>query len=284
VWALIAFWVYPRLLDFVGGESVAQWLLDHTWVRVLGIPPLGLLGLISAFEPINPRKRAARQELAAEVGGTLVELGDLDTMSGIPDGPGLRVPLGRWSMVVTTWTRKGDVRTVASVRVKTLSPFSFVARGSGREPKMMRNLQQFAVAHSLRHMTKHAKDPRVAAAATSLGYLTEPPITTGDDALDRTVVLRADVPDTARALLTAAGMPPAIAELNAKTRRWDWTFYPTSVAGVAEMRLECPGTMKDSDTLRVVQALMKAALEKMDRAGVIESQDSRNLESADAHH
>jgi len=38
---------------------------------------------------------------------------------------------------------------------------------------------------------------------------------------------------------------------------------------MAEMRLECPGALKDADTLRVVQTLMRAALEEMARTGAI---------------
>jgi hypothetical protein len=169
-------------------------------------------------------------------------------------------------MVVRTWKSKGNAHTVASVRVETRSTFSFVARGTDREPKMMRGLQQLVVGYSQRHMAGHGDDPRAAAAAATLAYLAEPPIATGNDSLDRAVVLRANQPDTARALFTTSAMASAIAALDAKTRRWDWTFYPTATAGMAEMRLECPGAMTDADTLRVVQALMRAALENMARA------------------
>jgi hypothetical protein len=61
----------------------------------------------------------------------------------------------------------------------------------------------------------------------------------------------------------------AIAALHAKTRLWDWTFYPTTTSGMAEMQLEWSGTLKDADALRVVQTLMKAALADMAGAGVI---------------
>jgi hypothetical protein len=99
--------------------------------------------------------------------------------------------------------------------------------------------------------------------------MAEPPIATGNNEVDRMAVLRANQPDAARALLTAGTVVSAIAALEAKTRRWDWTFYPAAATGMAEMRLECPGALRDADTLRVVQELMRAALEKLARAGAI---------------
>jgi alkylhydroperoxidase family enzyme len=267
IWATIAVWMCPQLLDYVGGDGVARWLLHHGWARLLGVPPLGLLGLISAFEVLNtPQQRAAREEVARGLGATVVELNHIDPTYGLPSGPGLRVPLGDRSMVVGTWKSKDKVHTVASVKLETRTGFSFVARGTDREPAMMRGLQQMAMGHAMRHMAEQTDDPRAAAAAATMAYMAEPPITCGDDVLDREVVLRANHPDTARSLFTSSAVASAITALNAKTRQWDWTFYPTSTSGMAEMRLECPGALSDAESLRLVQALLRAALEEMARA------------------
>jgi len=193
----------------------------------------------------------------------------IDPTYGLPDGPGLCVPLGRASMTVGTWKSRGKTCTVASVQVETRSAFSFVARGADREPAMMRGFQQLAMGHAIRQMANRTDDPRSAVAAAALAYMSEPPITTGNDALDRAVVLRSNQPDTARVLLTASAVASAIAELHARTRRWDWTFYPASTAGVAEMRLECPGTLSDAESMKLMQAPMQAALEHLETEGVL---------------
>jgi hypothetical protein len=270
VWVLIAVWAYPRLLDWVGGEGIARWLGDHRWVWWLGVPPLGLLGLISAFELRDPRRqRAARRDLASTVGGTVVELPGIDPTLGITTGPGLRVPLGRWSMEVGTWRRKRTSYTVASVRVESRTSLSFVAHGAGREPMVLRGLQQLAMGAAVRQMASRASSPQAAAAAATVAYLAEPPIGFGNEALDRALVLRANHPDAARALFTSSGVASAIAALDARTRRWEWTLYPTETAGMAEMRLECPGTLSDPESLGVMRGLLSAALEELAGAGVI---------------
>jgi len=269
VWILIAVWINPRFLDWVGGEGVARWLGDHRWAWWLGVPPLGLLAVISAFELRDDRRqRAARQSLASTTGGTVVKLPGIDPAFGIATGPGLRMPIGRWSMVVGTWKRKGTPHTVASVRVEPRTGLSFAAHGSGREPTLLRGLQQLAMGAAVRQMAKRASDARAAAAAATVAYLAESPIVMGHEALDRAVVLRANHPDAARALFTSSGVASAIAALDARTRRWEWTLYPAE-PGMAEMRLELRGALSDTESLSVVRALLSAALEELAGAGVI---------------
>ena len=270
VWVLIAVWANPQLLDWVGGEGIARWLLDHRWVWWLGMPPLGLLGLISVLEVRDDRRqRAARQALANDTGGTVVELRGIDPTLGIATGPGLRVPLGRWSMVVGTWKRRSTPHTVATVQVESRTALSFAAHGSDREPMLLRGVQQLAMGAAVRQMAEHASDAPAAAAVATVAYLAESPIVIGHQALDRAVVLRANHPDAARALFTASGVAGAIAALDAKTRRWDWTLYPAESAGMAEMRLEFRGTLSDTESLSIVRALLSAALEELAGAGVI---------------
>lgn len=272
VWIMIAVWANPHFLDYVGGEGIARWLIHHRWVLWLAAPPLGLLGLISVLELLNTgQQRAAHDKLARAMGATVVTLRGIDPTYGLPGGPGLRVPLGRWSMVVGTWKSDGHARTVAKVVLQTGSEFSFAARGVDREPAVMRGLQQWAVGHAMRQVAARTDDPRAAAAAAPLAYLAELPIMTGNDALDRAVVLRANHPDAARALLTSTTVTSAIGALNQRTRRWDWTLYPTSTAGLAEMRLECPGTLNDVESLAPVQALMQAGLEHLENMRVLAS-------------
>lgn len=269
VWIAIVVWLDPRLLKWVGGEGVGHWLMSHVWVRVLGALPLGLLAIVSAFEIINdPKRFAARETLATTVGGTVVSL-RLDPTLGVPDGPGLRVPVGHWSMTVGAWKREGRVRTMARVLVETRSSFSFVARGPRGEPELPQRLQRFAVKIAVSRIESRAHAARGVSPGEALAYLAEPPLKTGSDAVDRVVVLRANQPDAARILFTAPAMVSAISILNAATRRWDWSFYPSESSGQAEMRLELPGGLKDEDLLRAMRTAMEAALEGMTGAGQI---------------
>ena len=267
VWVVIVVWLDPRVLKWVGGESVGLWLIHHAWVRWLGALPLGLLAIASAFEILNdPKRFEARQALATTVGGTVVSL-HLDPTLGIPDGPGLRVPVGRWSMTVGTWKKDGKVRTMARVPVETRSSFSFVAKGPDGESRWLQGLQQVTVKLAVSKIASEADIEHTVLPAETFAYLAEPPMKTGSDAVDGIVVLRANEPDTARTLFVAPAMVSAISILNAATRRWDWTLYPTKTAGQAEMRLELPGGLKDEDLLRAMRTAIETALEEMARVG-----------------
>ena len=266
VWVAIVVWLDPRLLKWVGGEAVGHWLIGHVWARVLGALPLGLLAIVSAFEIINdPKRFAARETLATTVGGSVVDL-RLDPALGIPDGPGLRVPVGRWSMTVGAWKRDGRVRTMARVLVETRSSFSFLARGPEREPELLQGLQRGAVKVAVSRIDSQASAARGVPSAETFAYIAEPPLKTGSDAVDRAVILRANQPDAARTLFTTPAMVSAISTLNAATRRWDWSFYPLESSGQAEMRLELPGGLKDEDLLRAMRTSIGAALEGMSEA------------------
>jgi hypothetical protein len=269
VWIAIVVWLDPRLLKWVGGEGVGHWLMGHVWVRVLGALPLGLLAIVSAFEIINdPRRFAARETLATTVGGTVVRL-RLDPTLGVPDGPGLRVPVGRWSMTVGTWKREGRIRTMARVLVETRSSFSFLARGPEREPELLQGLQQFAAKVAVPRIESQAHAAPGVSSAETFAYIAELPMKTGSDVLDGDVTLRANQPDAARVLFTTPAMVSAISILNAATRRWDWSLYPSESSGQAEMRLELPGGLKDEDLLRAMRTAIEAALEGMSGAGQI---------------
>ncbi|NOT32728.1 MAG: hypothetical protein HOP12_01015 [Candidatus Eisenbacteria bacterium] len=270
VWTLDAVWFYPHLLDYVGGAQVANWIVDHVWVRFVTAPPLGILTILSVFSPINtPRQRAASEELATRLGATVVEHRKLDPTYGIPTAPGLRMPIDRWSMEIGTWSKDQDVRTVARVFVDVRTSFSFAARGAGREPDVLRGLQQFAMKQAMKHAAEGAGDSRAQTAAATMAYLAEPPITTGNDLLDRSMVLRANQPDAARALFRSGGMISALQVLNAKSQLWDWTFYPGTQAGLAEMQLALPGAKCDEASVRMAADVLRAALEAMVSAELV---------------
>ena len=269
VWVVIVVWVDPSLLKWVGAEDVGRWLIHHGWVRWLGAPPLVLLAIISSFEVVNDAKRhAERQTLATTVGGTVVSL-RLDPTLGIPDGPGLRLPVSRWSMTVGTWKRDGKVRTMALVHLDTRSTFSFVAKGPESESQLFQGLQHFTMKLAVSKIASEANVERTVVPAVTLAYLAEPPMKTGSDAVDGIVVLRANEPGTARTLFVAPAMVSAISILNAATRRWDWSLYPSKTAGHSEMRLELPGGLEDEDLLRAMRTAIETALEEMSGAGQI---------------
>jgi hypothetical protein len=268
VWSLILTWLHPRTLDWVGGHDVAVWLQQHLWFRLLTSPVLLVLGILSAFQVTNgPDRRRKSEALAGALGATVTESKGVDLTLGISDQPGLRVPLGAWSTDVAVWKKNSATHTVARLRVMAPSDFSFVARGTGREPAMLRGLQERAVRFALGDMTGRTATPQAAAAARSIDYLAGPPIQTGRETLDRTVVLRSNRPDAARAMLASGPVASAVMALDARTRHWDWTFYPEA-EGIAEMTLTCRGTL-DAESIALVGSLMKEALEHLEQQGLV---------------
>ncbi len=270
VWMTIAVWIHPRMLDLIGGHGIAVWLERHGWIRGLAVPPLALLGIVSAFEVIDsPARRAKLGALAGSVGATFVDPPGLDPTYGIRQGPGLRVPLGRWSMDVATWKKKSRITTVARIRVEDASEFSFAARDARGEPAVLRGLQQSTMRFAMRDVARRQADSRAAIVVHALAYLAEAPIEIGHQRLDRTLVLRSNQPDLARALFTTGAVVSAVQALNAGTPLWSWTYYPAEPAGAAEMLFEWRGGLEDAESLRVVHALLRAALEYLAGRGAI---------------
>jgi hypothetical protein len=270
VWATIAVWVNPKLLDWIGGHGVGVWLEHHMWVRVLGAPPLFVLAFLSALEIKDTAKQRSKLAgVAGGLGGTVGRSPAIDPTYGMSDGPALRIPVGSWSMSVRVWKEKSRRRTVAQVQLDALSEFSFAARGAAREPLALRGLQQRVAGAAMRGLAERGGDPRAAVVAHTLTYLGEAPIRIGDPALDAAVVLRSNQPDAARALFGSGPVTRAVGALAARTSGWDWTLYPVQRAGSAEMKLECPGALDDGESLREIQQLLRAALEHLAERGAI---------------
>jgi hypothetical protein len=282
-WFPVAWWAFkllawssmfvvlaPMTLEYVGGHDLARWLVQHAWVRILCVPALLPFWLFSAFELRSPgRKSAARSKLADAVGGTVVGTPKLDPGLGLPEGPALRVPLGEWSMHISAWVRGSKRRTVARATVEARSSFSFSAGDAGNEPALLRGLQQGAMSLAMSQLAEKEADPARSASLATLSYLSEAPIATGHATLDRTVVLRANQPDTARSLLTSAAVQAALAAFDEPARRWSWTLFPESQPGFAEMRFECSGGSLDEARVSQIRALLAPALEHLAAAGVI---------------
>lgn len=264
LWSVILVWIRPRLLDSIGFQDVAIWLERHTWFRWLGVPPLGLLAMLSAMEPINTsRRRAKMEDLAMTTGGTVTDPPKMDPLHGLPDGPGLSVPIGRWSMTLSRWKRGSRPTTVAKVVVSGASGFSFAAQSAANEPVLLRGLAQASFKFAIGDMKKRAVDAQAMAAVESIDYLASPPITIGHDSLDRLMVLRSNRPDLARALFLSSGVARAIEALDSQSKRWNWTLQPSGTGGAAEMRLECPGALADAEALGPAKELLQAALDHL---------------------
>ena len=269
VWAWAAVWWDPRFLEFVGGRDAAHWLERRLWFRLLFVPILAPLLLLSVFQP---RKGSGRRLTAAESeedAANFIDSPEIDLAYGFPEDDAHRVPLGPWVMRIGTWARENKRRTVARVEVDTMSSFSFVARSSRREPVLLRGVQQGAMGLAMRRLAETNQDARAAEVAQTMAYLAEAPLTIGDDALDRIVILRANHPDTARALLRADPVARALAALEEQGWGWEWTFYPMKEPGRAELILECPGSMRLDNRLGLARALMSGALEHLARTGGI---------------
>ena len=179
------------------------------------------------------------------------------------------MPLGSWVMEIGTWALKSKRRTVARVEVDASSSFSFVARASRREPVLLRGVQQATMGFAMRHLAETDQAARAAGIAERMAYLGEAPVAIGDAALDRAMVLRANQPDRARALVLAGPVARAIAALEEQGRSWEWTLYPTKEPGRAEMTFECSGSMDKADRLSLARELMSGALDHLASTGAI---------------
>lgn len=270
VWAWAAVWWDPRFLEFVGGREVAHWLQRHLWFRLLFVPILAPLLLLSVFQPRKGSgRRLTPSRLQDPEGAAPIDSPDIDLAYGFPEDDALRVPLGPWVMRIGTWARENKWRTVARVEVDALSSFSFLARASRREPSPLRGLQQAAMNLAMRRLAETKRGTSAAGAAETMAYLGEEPLSIGDDALDRAVVLRASHPGTARTLFKADPVARALEALEEKGWGWEWTLYPTSGPGRSELTLECPGSMRQDNRLGLVRALMSSALEHLASTGEI---------------
>ena len=270
VWAWTAVWVYPRFLAFVGGGDVAHWLERHLWFRLALWPFLGPLLLLSFFQ-VRKRSDGRTTPSGFEVTNQAapVDSPGIDPTYGFPADDAVRVPVGAWAMRIGTWSRKNVRRTVARVEVDAASAFSFLARSSRREPVLLRGLQQAAMRIAMRRVAETNPGARASGAVEAVAYLGEAPVAIGDAALDRIVVLRANHPGAARALLSSGPVARAIAALEEQGWGWEWTFYPTTVPGRAEMTLELPGSMERDDRIGLARALMSGAIEHLAGTGEI---------------
>lgn len=268
IWAWAAVWWDPRLLEFVGGRDAAHWLEQRLWFRLLFLPILAPLLLLSVFQPRKGSGRRLSPAESEEDPAHLIDSPEIDLAYGFPEDDAQRVPLGSWVMTIGTWTREHKRRTVARVEVDTTSSFSFVARSSRREPAVLRSVQQGAMGLAMRRLAETNQDARAAGVAQTMAYLGEAPLTIGDAALDRAVILRTNHPDTARALFRADPVARTLAGLEEQGWGWEWTFYPTKEPGRAELTLECPGTMR-LDRLGLARDLMSGALEHLASTGAI---------------
>ncbi len=268
VWAWAAVWWHPGFLEYVGGHASARWLDQHLWVRLLCVPILAPLLLISVFQ-LRSSRRLTASELADVEGNTLLDSPGIDLTYGIPEGDTLRVPLGSWVMEIGTWVLMSKRRTVARVTVDASSSFSFVARASCREPVLLRGVQQAAMGFAMRHVAETNQAARAAGTAERMAFLGEAPVAIGDAALERAMVLRASQPNTARVLVMAGPVARAIAALEEQGQSWEWTLYPTSEPGRAEMMFECSGSMQNADRLSLVRELMSGALDHLASIGEI---------------
>ena len=72
MWAWAAIWWHPGFLEYVGGHAAARWLDQHLWVRLLCLPILAPLLLISVFQ-LRSSRRLTASELADVDGHTLLD-------------------------------------------------------------------------------------------------------------------------------------------------------------------------------------------------------------------
>jgi len=271
IWLLVAVWMNPRLLDYVGGHDVARWILHHGWVRLAGALPVGVLALASLFEPLGGGRSAEVEDFARRVGGRTVTPTDFDPREGIPSGPGLRIPAGAWTIDVMSQALHGRRRTVARTVVKAGSAFGFAAHGSGRRLGVPESVRGGAMRHALNAAAERSGDPQVQVDARSFAWLADPPVALDHHALDGIVAVRTNQPDVARALMASGAVAESLAGLDGLVTRWSWTHFPDPRSGTAEMRLEWSGSMREAGPLQYAVTAMRTALATLGESGAIDT-------------
>lgn len=264
IWILVAVWMNPRLLDFVGGADAAHWLIHHGWVRLLGAVPVGVLGLVSLFEPLGGGRRRGIDAFARRTGATPIEPTAFDVRYGVPEGPGLRVPAGRWTIDVWSLAPRGRRRTtVASAAVATHSAFGFTVHGARRGAQFAGGLEERALRHALARAAERSDDPRAQATARRLAWMADPPVTVGHPDLDGSIALRTNQPDIARAVFGVPEVTEPFVEWMAVIDRWDGSYHPDPDVGTAEFRIEWTGSLREAEPLEHAVELMRMVLDRL---------------------
>jgi hypothetical protein len=96
------------------------------WFRLLFVPILAPLLLLSVFQPQSSGRRLAPSSGPRRAAP--IDSPEIDMATDSPGDDALQVPLGPWVMRIGAWARENKRRTVARVEVDALSSFSFLAR------------------------------------------------------------------------------------------------------------------------------------------------------------
>jgi len=262
VWGTLVLWVHPQWLEPLGARSLASFLEHHHWIRLLGVPPLGILAILSVLDPLDsPSVRQRAQALASELDAAVTALPPMHPEYGLPYGPGLRVPVGDQLMTIERWRRSGQPTTVARLELDGWADLSFIVHDAGSEPPLLQGLQREAVAVALQDAALRASDPRVQANARALSFLGNPPVTLGIDSLDAKVVVHSNDPERVRDLLTSPDVAAALEVVADHRFAWSWSLQPAGEGNHSEMRFECRNALDDAASIRRIEDLIRVTLE-----------------------
>jgi len=262
VWSTLVLWVHPQWLEPLGARSLAAFLEHHHWIRLMGVPPLGILAILSVLDPLDsPAVRQRAQALATELDAAVTALPPMHPEYGSPYGPGLRVPVGEQLMTIERWRKSGQPTTVARLELDGWTDLTFIVHDAGSEPALLQGLQREAVAVALEDVARRASDPKVKANARAMAFLGNPPVTLGIDSLDTKVVVHANDADRVRDLLTSPDVAEALEAVANHRFAWKWSLQPAGGGGHSEMRFECRSSLDDAASIRLVEELVRAALE-----------------------
>lgn len=256
-------WIHPPLLDSIGLEALARWMMASTLHRIAVMPVLLVLTLISG----GSQRRVGRatrleswQPFADAIGGRIVEAPDRLTDGLWHSGPTVEaeIPGGR----VTYETVRDHDRSMTRVRAIVPAPdglaFQMIGPQTGRRllSAMLAPLQRLAISMA----AAHTPNPEAQRAIAALSFLGHPEVPTGQPDLDVMVSLRTNRPDQARLLLAAPGLCGALHRLATGARGWQWSLVPDGQgAGLMEFRFA--GVESDGERLRAAHDLVRETLD-----------------------
>jgi hypothetical protein len=261
--AAFAVWIYPPLLDHVGLEALARWMTANLLHRVVLMPGLLVLSMLSGASQrrtAHARRRESWQPFAEAIGGRLQEAPDQIADGVWQGGPTIEteMPGGR---VTYETVREGDrawTRARATLASTEGLAFQVLGPQAGRRflVSMLAPLQALALSQA----AARARGDEARRAIAALSFLSHPEVPTGQPDLEVMVSLRTNQPEEARRLLAAPGLCGALHRLAAGARGWQWSLVPDA-EGTGLMEFRFAGVETDVDRLRAAHDLLRETLD-----------------------
>jgi hypothetical protein len=268
--AAFATWVYPPLLARVGLAGLAGWLTASPFHRFALMPVLLALALLSRSNQVRVRQqrlREAWEPFAQSIGARMVEAPTALEQGVWRGGPTIQAELSGGRVTYEVVREPSQAWTRARVEVAATGGLGFQLSAPGPGDRAVRKAMGPLLGLALSMALPRAAGSREREALARLGFVAGPEISTGIPDLDAVVSLRTGDPGAARRLMAASGLQGALLGLASGARGWDWSLVPAGVPGAGLMEVKLPGVVADTERLRAVHHLLRAALDHFDSEG-----------------